>query len=43
LLPSSRLSGWAGAHRRSVLGGTVALELYRRHPGLVATLILIDT
>jgi pimeloyl-ACP methyl ester carboxylesterase len=24
-------------------GGTVALELYRRHPGLVATLILIDT
>jgi pimeloyl-ACP methyl ester carboxylesterase len=24
-------------------GGTVALELYRRHPGLVATLILVDT
>ena len=24
-------------------GGTVALELYRRHPGLVATLILADT
>ena len=24
-------------------GGTVAQELYRRHPGLVATLILIDT
>ncbi|MBG6239723.1 pimeloyl-ACP methyl ester carboxylesterase [Mycetocola sp. CAN_C7] len=24
-------------------GGTVALELYRRHPGLVATLIMIDT
>ncbi len=24
-------------------GGTVALELYRRHPGLVATLILNDT
>jgi len=24
-------------------GGTVALELYRHHPGLVATLILIDT
>jgi len=24
-------------------GGTVALELYRRHPELVATLILIDT
>jgi pimeloyl-ACP methyl ester carboxylesterase len=24
-------------------GGTVVLELYRRHPGLVATLILIDT
>jgi pimeloyl-ACP methyl ester carboxylesterase len=24
-------------------GGTVALELYRRHPGLVATLILMDT
>jgi pimeloyl-ACP methyl ester carboxylesterase len=24
-------------------GGTVLLELYRRHPGLVATLILIDT
>jgi pimeloyl-ACP methyl ester carboxylesterase len=24
-------------------GGTVALELYRRHPDLVATLILIDT
>jgi pimeloyl-ACP methyl ester carboxylesterase len=24
-------------------GGTVALELYHRHPGLVATLILIDT
>ena len=24
-------------------GGTVANELYRRHPGLVATLILIDT
>jgi pimeloyl-ACP methyl ester carboxylesterase len=25
------------------VGGTVALELYRRHPGLVATLILVDT
>ena len=25
------------------LGGTVVLELYRRHPGLVATLIMIDT
>jgi len=24
-------------------GGTMALELYRRHPGLVATLIMIDT
>ncbi|TDD70644.1 alpha/beta hydrolase [Jiangella aurantiaca] len=24
-------------------GGTVVLELYRRHPGLVATLIMIDT
>ena len=24
-------------------GGTLALELYRRHPGLVATLILADT
>jgi pimeloyl-ACP methyl ester carboxylesterase len=24
-------------------GGTVVLELYRRHPGLVATLILVDT
>jgi pimeloyl-ACP methyl ester carboxylesterase len=24
-------------------GGTVAQELYRRHPGLVATLILVDT
>jgi pimeloyl-ACP methyl ester carboxylesterase len=24
-------------------GGTVALELYRHHPGLVATLILVDT
>jgi pimeloyl-ACP methyl ester carboxylesterase len=24
-------------------GGTVALELYRHHPGLVATLLLIDT
>jgi pimeloyl-ACP methyl ester carboxylesterase len=24
-------------------GGTVALELYRRHPELVATLILVDT
>jgi pimeloyl-ACP methyl ester carboxylesterase len=24
-------------------GGTVALELYRRHPGLVATLVLSDT
>ncbi len=24
-------------------GGTVALELYRRHPALVATLIMIDT
>lgn len=24
-------------------GGTIALELYRRHPGLVHTLILIDT
>jgi pimeloyl-ACP methyl ester carboxylesterase len=24
-------------------GGTVVLELYRHHPGLVATLILIDT
>jgi pimeloyl-ACP methyl ester carboxylesterase len=24
-------------------GGTVALEVYRRHPGLVATLILADT
>ena len=24
-------------------GGTLALELYRRHPGLVATLIMIDT
>jgi len=24
-------------------GGTVVLELYRRHPGLVATLILMDT
>jgi pimeloyl-ACP methyl ester carboxylesterase len=24
-------------------GGTVVLELYSRHPGLVATLILIDT
>ena len=24
-------------------GGTVLLELYRRHPGLVATLIMIDT
>lgn len=24
-------------------GGTVALELYRRHPGLVATLIMIDS
>ncbi len=24
-------------------GGTVALELYRRHPALVATLILVDT
>ncbi len=24
-------------------GGTVALELYRHHPGLVATLVLIDT
>jgi pimeloyl-ACP methyl ester carboxylesterase len=24
-------------------GGTVALELYRRHPGLVASLILVDT
>ena len=24
-------------------GGTVALELHRRHPGLVATLILVDT
>jgi pimeloyl-ACP methyl ester carboxylesterase len=24
-------------------GGTVALELYRQHPGLAATLILIDT
>ncbi len=24
-------------------GGTVTLELYRRHPGLVATLIMIDT
>jgi pimeloyl-ACP methyl ester carboxylesterase len=24
-------------------GGTVALELYRRHPGLVTTLILMDT
>ncbi|HYN65323.1 MAG TPA: alpha/beta hydrolase [Ornithinibacter sp.] len=24
-------------------GGTVALELYRRHPGLVATLVMIDT
>jgi pimeloyl-ACP methyl ester carboxylesterase len=24
-------------------GGTVALELYRRHPGLVATLILVDS
>ena len=24
-------------------GGTVALELYRHHPGLVATLILLDT
>jgi pimeloyl-ACP methyl ester carboxylesterase len=24
-------------------GGTVVLELYRRHPGLIATLIMIDT
>jgi pimeloyl-ACP methyl ester carboxylesterase len=24
-------------------GGTVALELYRHHPGLVATLLLVDT
>jgi pimeloyl-ACP methyl ester carboxylesterase len=24
-------------------GGTLALELYRRHPGLVATLLLVDT
>jgi pimeloyl-ACP methyl ester carboxylesterase len=24
-------------------GGTIVLELYRRHPGLVATLILVDT
>ena len=24
-------------------GGTVVLELYNRHPGLVATLIMIDT
>jgi len=24
-------------------GGTVALELYRRHPGLVASLLLVDT
>jgi pimeloyl-ACP methyl ester carboxylesterase len=24
-------------------GGTVVLELYRRHPGLVATLVLVDT
>ena len=24
-------------------GGTVVLELYRRHPGLIATLILVDT
>lgn len=24
-------------------GGTVVLELYRRHPGLVATLIMVDT
>jgi pimeloyl-ACP methyl ester carboxylesterase len=24
-------------------GGTVVLELYRRHPGLVATLLLVDT
>lgn len=24
-------------------GGTVVLELYRRHPGIVATLIMIDT
>jgi pimeloyl-ACP methyl ester carboxylesterase len=24
-------------------GGTVVLELYRRHPGLVATLVMIDT
>src|SRR4030095_14451946 len=24
-------------------GGAVVLELYRRHPGLVATLIMIDT
>ena len=24
-------------------GGTVVLELYRRHPGLAATLIMIDT
>jgi pimeloyl-ACP methyl ester carboxylesterase len=24
-------------------GGTVVLELYRRHPGLVATVILVDT
>ena len=24
-------------------GGTIALELYRRHPGLVGSLIMIDT
>ena len=36
--------GLGAAHVAGVSwGGTVAQELYRRHPGLVATLILVDT
>ncbi len=39
-----RALGHSPAHVAGVSwGGTVLLELYRRHPGLVATLILVDT